>query len=101
MKIKVQSVQRRDISGTKNGRDWKMDDTIVGYDVADNGVDYNGTRRVAYRFGGASNFDTLPAAPFDADIELGTGFDMRGEPVQIIVKCVPVASHSAGSLNNK
>ena len=80
------------MSGTKNGRDWAMDDTYLGYLVPDSGVNFTGARPVCYQFGTSENFDKLPSAPFVADIELGTGFDMRGDPVQIIVKCTPVIS---------
>lgn len=97
MRVKIESVERRKLSGTKNGRDWAMDDTYLGYLVPDSGVNFTGSRPVSYQFGTSDNFDVLPPAPFMADIELGTGFDMRGDSIQIITKCVPVA----GSVPNQ
>lgn len=90
MKVTIQSVERRDLSGSKNGRDWKMDDTYIGYLVPSETVDFKGSRFVTLQFGLSSNFDKLPSPPFDADIVLGVGFNNRGEPVQVIEKCVPV-----------
>lgn len=95
MRVEIESVERRKLSGIKNGREWAMDDTYLGYLVPDSGVNFTGARPVSYQFGTSENFDKLPPAPFVADIELGTGFDMRGDPVQIIVKCTPVISTAA------
>lgn len=90
MKVRVELVERRNMSGVKNGREWTMDDTYIGYLVPYDGVDFKGSRFVAIQYGLHGNYDLLPTPPFIADIELGTGFDMRGDPVQIVTKCVPV-----------
>ena len=94
MQVTIELVESLNISGVKNGREWSMNMTKVSFLSSDNKENVKGRRMVTYPFGTSLNYDKLPTPPFVANVELGTGFDMRGDPETIFTSVVPISSPS-------
>lgn len=98
MKAKIELVERLNISGNSKKppyAPYEMNYTRVGFLVPVVNTDAKGSRFVVYEYGTSDNYEKLPTPPFMADVELGTGFDMRGDPTMIVTSVVPAHSPSS------